>query len=204
MPDTDTGKASLVSRPKSILIAALPLLLFVALAAVFLKQLVSGTDTSQIPSALIGREIPEFALEPLPGLTGPSGPIPPLATSTLKGQVAIVNVWASWCAPCRLEHPYLMELSRQGGYSVTGINYKDQPENALRFLGQLGNPFSAVGVDPRGKAAIDWGVYGVPETFIVAADGTIAHKHVGPLTPEALAKTFLPALQAAIAAKDAR
>jgi len=204
MPDIERGKAPLVSRPRTILIAALPLLFFIALAAVFLKQLVSGTDTSQIPSALIGRAIPEFTLEPLAGLAGPQGPIPPLATSTLKGQVAIVNVWASWCAPCRLEHPYLMELSRQGGYIVTGINYKDQPENALRFLGQLGNPFSAVGVDPRGKAAIDWGVYGVPETFIVAADGTIAHKHVGPLTPEALAKAFLPALQAAMAAKDAR
>jgi cytochrome c biogenesis protein CcmG/thiol:disulfide interchange protein DsbE len=119
----------------------------------------------------------------------------------LEGQVTIVNVWASWCAPCRIEHPVLMELSRRSGFAIAGINYKDQQQNALRFLGELGNPFSAVGVDPRGKAAIDWGVYGVPETFIVSADGSIVHKHVGPLTPESLERTFLPALEAALAGK---
>lgn len=189
------------SRRRAIAIAAIPLVLFLLLAGVFFKQLVSGADTSEIPSALIGSQVPDFVLEPLQGLQGPNGPLPPLTSQMLKGQVTIVNVWASWCAPCRIEHPVLMELSRRSGFAIAGINYKDQQQNALRFLGELGNPFSAVGVDPRGKAAIDWGVYGVPETFIVSADGRIVHKHVGPLTPESLERTFLPALEAPLAGK---
>jgi cytochrome c biogenesis protein CcmG, thiol:disulfide interchange protein DsbE len=189
------------SRRRAIAIAAIPLVLFLLLAGIFFKQLVSGADTSEIPSALIGSQVPDFVLEPLQGLQGPSGQLPPLTSQMLKGQVTIVNVWASWCAPCRIEHPILMELSRRSGFAIAGINYKDQQQNALRFLGELGNPFSAVGVDPRGKAAIDWGVYGVPETFIVSADGRIVHKHVGPLTPESLERTFLPALEAALAGK---
>jgi cytochrome c biogenesis protein CcmG, thiol:disulfide interchange protein DsbE len=190
------------SRRRAVAIAAIPLVLFLLLAGIFFKQLVSGADTSEIPSALIGSQVPDFVLEPLQGLQGPNGPLPPLTSQMLKGQVTIVNVWASWCAPCRIEHPVLMELSLRSGFAIAGINYKDQQQNALRFLGELGNPFSAVGVDPRGKAAIDWGVYGVPETFIVSADGRIVHKHVGPLTPESLERTFLPALEAALAGKS--
>jgi cytochrome c biogenesis protein CcmG/thiol:disulfide interchange protein DsbE len=113
-----------------------------------------------------------------------------------SGQPTIVNVWASWCAPCRQEHPLLMELAAEPGVRVVGINYKDQPENARRFLGALGNPFIAVGVDDSGRNAIEWGVYGVPETFILDGSGVIRHKHVGPLTPQTMAG-FRAALAAA-------
>jgi cytochrome c biogenesis protein CcmG/thiol:disulfide interchange protein DsbE len=199
MAEDIAGNVAAASRRRTVIIAAIPLLIFLALAGIFLKQLLTGGNTQDIPSALIGKSIPQFALAPLEGLSGPAGQVPPLDTATLKGKVSIVNVWASWCAPCRQEHPLLMELARGSSYQVTGINYKDKRENAVRFLGQLGNPFSAVGIDPRGSAAIDWGVYGVPETFIVGTDGTIVHKHVGPLTPESLQKTFGPALQSALA-----
>jgi len=168
------------------LLFLLPVLIFLALAALFLVRLYSG-DPSQVPSALIGRPVPAFALDPLPGLLKEGRPSPGLSSADLRGQVTVVNVWASWCAPCREEHPALMELAKDPSIRVVGINYKDNPENARRFLGALGNPFAAVGVDPKGRAAIDWGVYGVPETFIVGPDGAIRHKHIGPLTPETLA-----------------
>ncbi|HEX2555269.1 MAG TPA: DsbE family thiol:disulfide interchange protein [Microvirga sp.] len=174
------------------LLFVLPALIFAALALLFVVRLHAG-DPSRLPSALIGRPVPAFALAPLEGLRADGRPIPGLSQADLKGRVTIVNVWASWCAPCRQEHPVLMDLARAGAARVVGINYKDNPENARRFLGALGNPFAAVGVDPNGRTAIDWGVYGVPETFIVGPDGTIRHKHVGPLTPETL-----PGFQAAL------
>jgi cytochrome c biogenesis protein CcmG/thiol:disulfide interchange protein DsbE len=119
-------------------------------------------DPSRLPSALIGRPAPGFALASLEGLQADGRPVSGLSQADLKGRVTIVNVWASWCAPCRQEHPLLMDLARTGAARVVGINYKDNPENARRFLGALGNPFAAVGVDPNGRAAIDWGVYGCP------------------------------------------
>ena len=174
------------------LLFLLPALIFAALALLFVVRLHAG-DPSRLPSALFGRPAPAFALASLEGLQADGRPVPGLSQADLKGRVTIVNVWASWCAPCRQEHPLLMDLARTGAARVVGINYKDNPENARRFLGALGNPFAAVGVDPNGRAAIDWGVYGVPETFIVGPDGTIRHKHVGPLTPETL-----PGFQAAL------
>jgi cytochrome c biogenesis protein CcmG/thiol:disulfide interchange protein DsbE len=124
--------------------------------------------------------------------------VPGLSTEALKGRVTLVNVWASWCAPCREEHPVLVELAKDTSVALVGINYKDQPDNARRFLGALGNPFAAVGVDANGRAAIDWGVYGVPETFVIAPDGTIAYKHVGPLTAQSVASgPFRDAIAAA-------
>ncbi|MCZ8097717.1 MAG: DsbE family thiol:disulfide interchange protein [Burkholderiales bacterium] len=178
----------------------LPLVLFAALAGLFLVRLFAG-DPSKLPSTLIGRPVPVFALPPLAGLTADGKPVPGLATADLGGTVTVVNVWASWCAPCRDEHPLLIELAKTPGVRVVGINYKDQPENARRFLGALGNPFSAVGVDTSGRAAIDWGVYGVPETFVIAPDGTIAYKHVGPLSPASMQGSFRAALTAAAAKK---
>jgi cytochrome c biogenesis protein CcmG/thiol:disulfide interchange protein DsbE len=170
-------------RPGIRLLYLLPGLTFAALAALFLLRLFSG-DPSRVPSALIGQPAPEFALAPLPGLAAGGQPVPGLATSDLtQGRVTVVNVWASWCGPCRQEHPALMELAKDASVRVVGINYKDDPESARRFLGALGNPFAAVGMDPNGRAAIDWGVYGVPETFVLAPDGRIRHKQVGPLTP---------------------
>jgi cytochrome c biogenesis protein CcmG/thiol:disulfide interchange protein DsbE len=163
----------------------LPLIVFVALAVLFLVRLYAG-DPSRIPSALVGKPAPTFALAPLPGLLRDGKPSPGFESESLKGSVTVVNIWASWCAPCRQEHPLLMQLGKAPGLRLVGINYKDGPENARRFLGTFGDPFAAVGVDPNGRTAIDWGVYGVPETFIVGPDGIIRHKHIGPLTPDAM------------------
>jgi cytochrome c biogenesis protein CcmG/thiol:disulfide interchange protein DsbE len=175
----DGGKA----RPR--LLFLLPAIVFAGLALLFLVRL-HGGDPSRVPSALIGRPAPAFDLPALEGLQAEGQPVPGLASGDLKGRTTIVNVWASWCGPCRQEHPILMELAKDPTIRVVGINYKDNPENARRFLGALGNPFAAVGVDANGRTAIDWGVYGVPETFVVGPDGTIRHKQIGPLTLEAL------------------
>ncbi|HEY8380830.1 MAG TPA: DsbE family thiol:disulfide interchange protein [Microvirga sp.] len=173
------------AAPRRRLIFLVPVLVFLGLALLFLVRLYSG-DPSRVPSALIGRPVPAFTLAPLEGLRGPEGPVPGLSAADLKGRVTVVNVWASWCAPCRAEHPLLVDLAKDPSIRVVGINYKDNPENARRFLGALGNPFAAVGVDPNGRTSIDWGVYGVPETFVIGPDGTIRHKHIGPLTPETM------------------
>lgn len=168
-----------------------PAVVFGALAALFWAGL-SG-EPSKIPSALIGKPVPEFTLPPVAGLDAPG-----LSTSTLRsGKVAVVNVWASWCAPCRVEHPLLSELAKRPDILLIGINYKDDPENAVRFLGTLGQPFAAVGADRDGRAAVDWGVYGVPETFVVDGRGIIRHKHIGPLTPEAIAGTLAEEIEKA-------
>jgi cytochrome c biogenesis protein CcmG, thiol:disulfide interchange protein DsbE len=163
----------------------LPVAIFVLLALLFLLRLFAG-DPSKVPSALIGRAAPAFALAPLPGASAAGQAVPGLATADLQGRTTVVNVWASWCAPCRIEHPVLMEVAKDPSVRVVGINYKDNPENARRFLGALGNPYAAIGVDPNGRTAIDWGVYGVPETFVVGPDGRVRHKHIGPLLPEHL------------------
>ena len=125
--------------------------------------------------------------------------MPGLSNADLKGRITVVNVWASWCGPCRQEHPLLVELAEDPSIRLVGINQRDDPDNARRFLGALGNPFAAVGTDPKGRASIDWGVYGVPETFIVGPDGTIRHKHIGPLTPETM-----PAFKARLKPNPAR
>jgi cytochrome c biogenesis protein CcmG, thiol:disulfide interchange protein DsbE len=177
-----------------------PLVLFAALAFLFLSRL-DGSDTSRLPSALIGKPAPTFTLPPLDGLLRDGKPVPGLSDADLKGGVTLVNVWASWCVPCRAEHPLLVELAKTPGVRLLGLNYKDQPENARRFLGALGNPYAAVGADTAGRAAIDWGVYGVPETFVIAPDGTIAFKQIGPITPEAIAGPLGEAIRKAGARK---
>jgi len=145
----------------------LPLILFLGLAALFWFRLGDG-DPSKIPSALIGRPAPQTILPPLDGLASDGKPVPGIDPAAFKGKVSIVNVWASWCVPCHDEAPLLTGLGKDTRIQVIGINYKDSPENARRFLGRYGNPFGMVGVDGNGRAAIEWGVYGVPETFIVA------------------------------------
>jgi len=162
---------------------ALPLVAFAALAAIFWFRLGSG-DPSRIPSALIGHPAPPTALPALEGLLNNGAQVPGLDPSVFKGKVSVVNIWASWCVPCHDEAPLLTELGRDSRLQVVGINYKDSPDNARRFLGRYGNPFGIVGVDANGRASIEWGVYGVPETFIVGRKGTIAYKLVGPVTPE--------------------
>jgi cytochrome c biogenesis protein CcmG, thiol:disulfide interchange protein DsbE len=160
----------------------LPLVAFAALAAIFWFRLGSG-DPSRIPSALIGRPAPPTALPALEGLVNNGAQVPGLDPSVFKGKVSVVNLWASWCVPCHDEAPLLTELGRDSRLQMVGINYKDSPDNARRFLGRYGNPFGIVGVDANGRASIEWGVYGVPETFIVGREGTIVYKMVGPVTP---------------------
>ena len=172
------------AAPRSRLIFLLPGLIFLVLAGLFLFQLVRGRNPAEVPSVLINKPVPVFSLAPLEGLMADGKPVPGFSNEDLKGRVTIVNVWASWCGPCRQEHPLLVDLAGDPSVRVVGINQRDNPDNARRFLGALGNPYTAVGVDPNGRASIDWGVYGVPETFIVGPDGTIRHKHIGPLTPE--------------------
>ncbi|MDQ2633926.1 MAG: DsbE family thiol:disulfide interchange protein [Pseudomonadota bacterium] len=181
-------------RPRRLLVF-LPVIIFLALAGLFLIQLTSGRNIAEIPSALIGQPAPATSLPPLDGVS-----LAGLDSQDFAGKVTLVNVWASWCAPCREEHPLLLALSKDKRFAIAGLNYKDAPENARRFLGSLGNPYSAVGVDSDGRAAIDWGVYGVPETFLVGKDGKIAFKHVGPLTERAVADDLLPAIEKALAA----
>ena len=176
------------------LFVIVPLLLFLGLAGLFLVQLLSGRDLSTVPSALIGELAPQTVLPPVEGLDRPG-----IASADFIGKVTLVNVWASWCAPCREEHPVLLALAQDSRFDVVGVNYKDKAENARRFLGDLGNPFSAIGADQAGRAAIDWGVYGVPETFLVGKDGKIFYKHVGPLTEAAVRSELMPRIEQALA-----
>lgn len=183
------------ARPRRLMVL-LPLLIFMGLAGLFLAQLLSGRDLTAVPSALIGQMAPKTELPPLEGMQ-----VPGLNSADFAGKVTLVNVWASWCAPCREEHPVLLELSKDQRFSIAGLNYKDKPENARRFLGDLGSPYKAIGVDQNGRTAIDWGVYGVPETFLVGKDGKVAFKHVGPLSPEAVNATLMPEIEKALAAQ---
>ena len=194
----ETNEDAVPANRRRLWIAFLPLVLFIALSGVFLYQLGSGKDASEIPSVLIGTKAPSLDLPPLDGLTANGVPVPALTDAAIRGQLSLVNVWASWCVPCRQEHPILLELSRDPRVELVGINYKDKNDNALRFLGELGNPFAAVGVDPAGKAAIDWGVYGIPETYLVGPDGEILFKQIGPFTTESLRDKLLPAIEKAM------
>jgi cytochrome c biogenesis protein CcmG, thiol:disulfide interchange protein DsbE len=180
------------SQPKRKLGVYIPLILFAVLAIFSFLRLVSGADNAVVPSALIGKPVP---LAPL----GVLGDLPGFEPKTV-GRVTVVNVWASWCAPCRQEHPLLVELGKDPRFDIAGINYKDRPDNALGFLSELGNPYDWIGTDTNGRAAIEWGVYGVPETFVISHDGRIAHKHVGPLQPDDVTGAFGQALDAALKA----
>jgi cytochrome c biogenesis protein CcmG/thiol:disulfide interchange protein DsbE len=181
------------------ILVLLPLALFLALAALFFVRLLGGGDASRIPSALIGRDAPATDLPPVAGLERDGKPVPGLAASDFKGTVTVLNVWASWCVPCHDEAPLLVQLARDARIRLVGINYKDQADNARRFLGRYGNPFAASGADVSGRAAIEWGVYGVPETFIIGRDGKIAYKLVGPVTPENIQQIIKPEIEKALA-----
>ncbi|MCJ2045253.1 DsbE family thiol:disulfide interchange protein [Methylobacterium sp. J-078] len=166
------------------LLLVLPLVTFALLAGIFFLRLRSGADPAAIPSALIGKPAPAFALAAMPGLNANGAPVPGLSRDDLLGRVTVVNFWASWCAPCQIEHPQLMRLAREPGVRLVGVDYKDTAENGRRFLTRNGVPFAAVGMDVEGRVGIDFGVYGVPETFIIGPDGTIRDKLVGIVTPE--------------------
>lgn len=188
-------------RRRSWLVAA-PLIVFAGLAAIFWFRLGSG-DPSRIPSALIGHPAPDTKLPALEGLLNAGAPVPGLDPAALKGRVSIVNVWASWCVPCHDEAPLLLTLGKQlreQGVQMIGINQKDAPDNARRFLGRYGNPFDIVGVDGNGRGSIEWGVYGVPETFVVGRDGRITYKLIGGVTPENVDSKLRPEIIKALAA----
>jgi cytochrome c biogenesis protein CcmG, thiol:disulfide interchange protein DsbE len=179
------------------LFVLLPLAFFLGLVALFLIRLYSG-DPSRIPSALIGHPVPQTDLPPIGGLERDGAPVPGIDAAGFKGAVTVVNVWASWCVPCHDEAPLLMALARDGRLRVVGINYKDKPENARRFLGRYGDPFAAAGADENGRAAIEWGVYGVPETFVVGRDARIAYKLIGPINPDNLNTVLKPEIEKAL------
>ena len=181
------------------LVVLIPLVLFLGLALLFVIRLGAG-DASRIPSALIGHPAPATNLPPVAGLARDGTPVPGLDPAAFRGEVSVINVWASWCVPCRDEAPLLVRLAQDKRIRIVGINYKDQSDNARRFLGRYGDPYAANGVDENGRAAIDWGVYGVPETFVVGRDAHIAYKLIGPITPENLDTVLKLEIEKAIAA----
>jgi cytochrome c biogenesis protein CcmG/thiol:disulfide interchange protein DsbE len=176
----------------------IPLAVFLALTAIFFVRLFSG-DPSRIPSALIGHPAPAVDLPPVVGLERDGKAIPGISAAEFRGNVTLVNVWASWCIPCHDEAPFLLELAGDTRIRLVGINYKDQPDNARRFLNRYGNPFIASGADQTGRAAIEWGVYGVPETFLIGRDGRIAYKLVGPIGAANFEREVKPAIEKALA-----
>ena len=178
----------------------LPLIVFLGLAVLFYAGLLEG-DPSRLPSALIGKPVPHTVLPPLGGVEHNGKPVPGLNSETFKGEVTLVNVWASWCVPCHDEVPFLETLGKDKRIQLVSINYKDTAENARRFLNRYGNPFAATGRDESGRASIDWGVYGVPETYLVGRDGRIAYKLVGPITADNLTRTLEPEIKKALGQK---
>lgn len=165
----------------------IPVAVFAVIAVAFAVGLT--LNPREIPSALIGKPVPEFALPPVQGRS--LG----LSSEDLRGEVSLVNVWASWCAECRREHPVLMDLARRHVVALHGLNYKDRPDAAQAWLDGLGDPYTRNGADRDGRVAIDWGVYGVPETFVVDRRGRIAYKHIGAMTERVVAEKILPLVE---------
>ncbi|MDP2240735.1 MAG: DsbE family thiol:disulfide interchange protein [Burkholderiales bacterium] len=183
---SDTVDTSRAGSQRSVfrLGSFLPLLVFLGLAVIFGIGLT--LNPRNIPSPLIGKPVPEFNLPPVKGRT--LG----LSSTDLRGEVSLVNVFASWCTACRAEHPLLMELKAKGVVPIHGLNYKDKPDDAEKWLAELGDSYTRTGADIDGRVGIDWGVYGVPETYVIGRDGRIAYKQIGQLTPEILRDKIAP------------
>lgn len=183
-------------KGRASVLTLIPLIVFAGIAATAAKMLYvqdfRGKNIAEIPSVLIGNKAPSLDLPPLEGAG-----LPALSDAAIKGKVTLVNVFASWCIPCREEHPILKALAKDDRLNIVAINYKDRSDSALNFLSELGNPYRAIGVDPKGRATIDWGVYGVPESYLVAPDGTILYKRVGPFDELSLNKGLYPAMEKA-------
>jgi cytochrome c biogenesis protein CcmG/thiol:disulfide interchange protein DsbE len=167
-----------------------PLIFFVLLVLVFIKGLDPERDLNELPSPFLGNPAPQFEL---PKLKAPDETV---GTADYDGQLALINVWATWCVGCRQEHQFLMELSRQDPMPIYGINWRDRRDEALTWLAQLGDPYVASGFDGDGRVGIDWGVYGAPETFLLGRDGTVLHKHLGPLNQAIWDQDFVPLIDA--------
>jgi cytochrome c biogenesis protein CcmG/thiol:disulfide interchange protein DsbE len=182
----------------------LPLLIFIGVAGFFVWGLMKG-NPRLIPSVLIGKPVPQFNLPPMPGATLPDGsPVPGFSSKDLKGPgIKMVSFFASWCTGCRDEHPFLMELARRKVMPIYGIAYKDPVEKSLNWLKELGNPYDRIGVDLKGRTGIDFGVYGIPETFFINEEGIIIYKYIGPLNPAAWQQQVIPALEKARKKKQA-
>jgi len=184
---SETGKR----KPFGFLLNAIPLVLFLAFAyQAYILLNMDSRNTQTLPSALLDKPAPQIALSPLEGVE-----LPGISPELFNGKISVVNVFGSWCIPCREEHPQIMRMGEINGVQMVGINQRDTPTNATTFLLELGNPYDAIGVDPRGRASIEWGVYGVPETFFVDASGTIRHKHVGPISERDLEETIKPLIE---------
>jgi cytochrome c biogenesis protein CcmG, thiol:disulfide interchange protein DsbE len=169
----------------------LPFAAFVALVVLFAFGLNPSRDIHALPSPLIGKPAPEFTLSDVMDASRT------VSNTTLKGQVYVLNVWATWCVPCRQEHEELLAIAKQKAVPIIGLNYRDQRAKAKQFLEQLGNPYSAVAFDSTGRTAIEWGVYGAPETYLVNAQGQVIYKFITPMTEEVWQKEFLPRIAAA-------
>jgi cytochrome c biogenesis protein CcmG/thiol:disulfide interchange protein DsbE len=186
------------SKTRRSIFVLLPLVGFIGLAVLFYVGLHEG-DPSLLPSALIGKHMPKTDLPPVEGLVRDGKPVPGLTDATFKGKVTLLNVWASWCIPCHDEVPFLEALSHDKRIQLVSINYKDAPGDARRFLGRYGNPFAASGADRSGRESINWGVYGVPETYVIDRDGRIAFKLVGPIDANNLQNALEPQIKKAVA-----
>ena len=179
-------------------LAYLPAGIFAGVALMFMVALLRPGDPSKLPSMLIGKPAPQMNLSPLEGYTDNGAAVPGItAADFARGKPAIVNFWQSSCAPCVAEHPLLILLAEKTGVPLLGVNYKDPPAGARRFLNRYGNPFTAIGTDANGRAAIEWGVYGMPETFIVDGQGLVVYKHIGAITPEVMDRILVPAIDKA-------
>nr|WP_281721405.1 DsbE family thiol:disulfide interchange protein [Nitrosomonas nitrosa] len=188
MPDTGATQSTLMSRvTRRWWLFAVPAVAFGGVAGTFFAAL--DRNPRAVPSALLGRPVPRFALPPVQGRT--LG----LSSENLAGEVALVNVFASWCTACLAEHPIFMRLRREGVVPVHGLNYKDAPADAAAWLDKHGDPFTRTGADRDGRVGIEWGVYGVPETYVIGRDGRIHHRQVGPLSEDTFAKTIMPLIQ---------
>ncbi len=166
--------------------AIIPPVIFAGIAGLFYFGM-NRDNPDALPSTMVGREVPVLTVEAL-------GDLPLVSEDALRADgVKLINFWASWCVPCRAEHPQLEEMAASG-IKIIGINYKDQPDNALGFLDELGNPYAAIGADTTGRTGINWGVYGVPETFVIDADGIVRYRHPGPITQDILESQILPAI----------